>query len=172
MTNRPWTEERDEVIRQRYLIDGASAAVVGRELGVTRNALIGRAHRIGIKRGTPSKPRETDNYPPRVSNVARRGERPPPKRYAKRSKPRPSIASAPMPTSETAVAFFHAKARQCKWCIEPFEAPAHAFMMVCGAAVEEGRPWCAHHDAKSRGAPTDHRTLKPPYEATVVRRAA
>lgn len=44
-----WTDERIEVLRKRWMA-GASASVIGNELGCTRNAVIGKAHRLGLER--------------------------------------------------------------------------------------------------------------------------
>ena len=44
-----WTEERVELLKKLW-VDGLSAATIARELGmsVTRNAVIGKVHRIGL----------------------------------------------------------------------------------------------------------------------------
>jgi GcrA cell cycle regulator len=48
----PWTEEA--IARLRVLWDrGVSASVIGRDLNMSRNAVIGKAHRIGLT-GRPS----------------------------------------------------------------------------------------------------------------------
>lgn len=42
-----WTDERDAALRQGRK-DGLSAAVIADQLGITRNAVLGRAFRLGL----------------------------------------------------------------------------------------------------------------------------
>src|SRR5450631_3300363 len=57
-----WTDERVELLRQLWL-DGRSASQISAELGlgITRNAVIGKVHRLGLsgraKSATPATPR-------------------------------------------------------------------------------------------------------------------
>lgn len=65
-----WTEDRVATLR-RLWADGLSASQIARELGsgVTRNAVIGKLHRLGLsKRSAPSVPR-------RLSAASRGGAR-------------------------------------------------------------------------------------------------
>ena len=53
-----WTEERVELLKKLWL-EGFSASQIAAELGdgVTRNAVIGKVHRLGLSgRATPSQP--------------------------------------------------------------------------------------------------------------------
>lgn len=52
-----WTDDRVETLTLLWK-DGASASQIARDLGgVTRNAVIGKIHRLGLSgRGTPSAP--------------------------------------------------------------------------------------------------------------------
>ena len=47
-----WTPERMEMLG-RLWEEGLSTAEIGRQLGLTKNAVIGKAHRLGLK-GRPS----------------------------------------------------------------------------------------------------------------------
>jgi GcrA cell cycle regulator len=48
-----WTEERVELLKQ-YWADGMSATQIAKQLGgVTRNAVIGKVHRLGLSKRTP-----------------------------------------------------------------------------------------------------------------------
>ena len=50
----PWLDPRMDVELTRLWVEGVSASKIGRELGVTKNSVIGRAHRIGLhKRLSP-----------------------------------------------------------------------------------------------------------------------
>src|SRR6185369_705670 len=52
-----WTDERVETLKKLWL-DGLSASQIAKQLGgVTRNAVIGKVHRLGLSgRATPSQP--------------------------------------------------------------------------------------------------------------------
>src|SRR5438128_4347801 len=55
--NMGWTDERVELLKKLWQ-DGLSASQIAKQLGgVTRNAVIGKVHRLGLSgRATPSKP--------------------------------------------------------------------------------------------------------------------
>ena len=48
-----WTEEMDAVVRRDYIIGGKSANTVAKALGVSRGALCGRVHRLGLSKHIP-----------------------------------------------------------------------------------------------------------------------
>ena len=52
-----WTEERVDILKKLWL-DGLSASQIAKQLGgVTRNAVIGKVHRLGLSgRAAPSQP--------------------------------------------------------------------------------------------------------------------
>jgi len=60
-----WTEDRVEVLKKLWA-EGHSASQIAKELGgVTRNAVIGKVHRLGLSgRATPSRPVKR---PPRLA---------------------------------------------------------------------------------------------------------
>jgi len=55
MTPSPWTADLDAQLTRRWSdADRPSCAQIGRDLGLTKNQIIGRAHRIGLpKRESP-----------------------------------------------------------------------------------------------------------------------
>src|SRR5476649_1045832 len=61
-----WTDERVESLKRLWL-DGLSASQIAKQLGgVTRNAVIGKVHRLGLSgRATPSHPSRTTFKAPR-----------------------------------------------------------------------------------------------------------
>ncbi|HEY9218643.1 MAG TPA: GcrA family cell cycle regulator, partial [Phenylobacterium sp.] len=61
-----WTEERVEILKKLWQ-DGLSASQIAKQLGgVTRNAVIGKVHRLGLSgRAAPSKPARTTFKAPR-----------------------------------------------------------------------------------------------------------
>lgn len=48
-TTHRWTDSEDTMLRQLWGVDGFSASQCGAKIGVERNAVIGRARRLGIK---------------------------------------------------------------------------------------------------------------------------
>src|SRR5690349_18355883 len=60
-----WTDERIATLRKMWL-EGMSASQVARQLGgVSRNAVIGKVHRMGLAgREAPSRPRSLGGRPP------------------------------------------------------------------------------------------------------------
>src|SRR3982751_576275 len=83
-----WTEERIERLKKMWH-DGATASQIADELGgVSRNAVIGKAHRLGLEqRPSPVKPGE--------EKEAKKGAAPAPKRAAPRTEaPKPAPAAA------------------------------------------------------------------------------
>ena len=66
-----WTDERVELLKKLWQ-DGLSASQIAKQLGgVTRNAVIGKVHRLGLSgRATPSKPQRTTFKAPRPARAA------------------------------------------------------------------------------------------------------
>lgn len=66
-----WTDERVELMKKLWQ-DGLSASEIAKQLGgVTRNAVIGKVHRLGLSgRATPSKPQRTVFKAPRPARPA------------------------------------------------------------------------------------------------------
>lgn len=74
-----WTEERITALRQLWS-DGLSAAEIGRRLDVSKNAVIGKAHRLGlpsrpspIKRGKASAKKLTKTTSPTIARNKAQG---------------------------------------------------------------------------------------------------
>ncbi|MFZ3225370.1 MAG: GcrA family cell cycle regulator, partial [Xanthobacteraceae bacterium] len=51
----PWTAERIEQLRNG-VTSGLSCSQIAAEIGVTRNAVIGKIHRLGLSPGRPAAP--------------------------------------------------------------------------------------------------------------------
>jgi len=96
-----WTEERIERLKKMWH-DGATASQIADELGgVSRNAVIGKAHRLGLEqRPSPVKPGEEKEA--KKAAPAPTAPRAAPKAEASRSASGPASAAAPaapVPTS-------------------------------------------------------------------------
>src|SRR4051795_13759246 len=96
-----WTEERIERLKNMWH-DGATASQIADELGgVSRNAVIGKAHRLGLEqRPSPVKPgEEKEARKPAAAAPAAAPPRPRPEPPAPRA---PAPASGAMPSAAPA----------------------------------------------------------------------
>lgn len=98
-----WTDERIEKLTKMWE-GGATASQIADELGgVSRNAVIGKAHRLGLKaRPSPVKPNEKDEAAPAPAKTAKSADaapRPaaPPRQAPAAAPPRPATPQSDMP---------------------------------------------------------------------------
>jgi len=134
-----WTDDRVDVLTKLWR-DGKSASVIARELGgVTRNAVIGKVHRLGLSgRAKPARP---GSRRPRTPRAERRLSRP---RFAAVPTPAPTSPAPLAPAPETGLADMRSVGRHaCRWPIGDPLAPGFS---VCGRPVERGA-YCALHGA-------------------------
>jgi GcrA cell cycle regulator len=91
-----WTEERIEKLTKMWE-GGATASQIADELGgVSRNAVIGKAHRLGLKaRPSPVKPNDKSEAP--APKAPRPAPPPEPRAVAPRPAPTPAPSAAPAP---------------------------------------------------------------------------
>ena len=156
-----WTDERVELLKTLWS-EGLSAAQIANKMGgVTRNAVIGKVHRLGLSgRATPAKPqRGCGPAPERKETIAAK----PAARTEMRSViPEPeSIAPLVLDTGDkTTVNTI--KNNMCKW---PIGDPAKDDFHFCGQPALMGKSSCTHH-ARMAFQPPQRR------ERTDVRRPA
>ena len=93
-----WTDERVETLKRMWA-EGQSASQIAKELGgVTRNAVIGKVHRLGLSNRVGGKDEEEAEAP-----VARPEPAPQPAPAAAAPRPEPTpepVAAAPRPAPE------------------------------------------------------------------------
>ncbi len=147
-----WTDERVEQLKKMWL-DGLSASQIANELGdgISRNAVIGKVHRLGlsgrVKSPTPARPRakshgEGDAIAPAApvvhGNLAVAVEA----RPAPAPAPRPAAADVVVPISER-VGIMDLRESMCRW---PLGDPASPDFRYCGAKMQVGvGPYCTYH---------------------------
>jgi GcrA cell cycle regulator len=138
-----WTDERVELLKKLWQ-DGLSASQIAKQLGgVTRNAVIGKVHRLGLSgRAAPSKPARTVFKAPRPARPAPAAPAAP-RRIAE---PAPLAAAQPSPLryveEEPGMAtVLTLGAHMCKW---PIGDPALDNFTFCGRRSSEG-PYCHEH---------------------------
>jgi GcrA cell cycle regulator len=153
-----WNDERVELLKKLWN-DGLSASQIAAELGsVTRNAVIGKVHRLGLSGRAKAAPA--------ASQRPRKQAAPAPVRTAARSVSAPqvrgNVALAAQPMMEAfieaepeirtdvvvamsrRVKIMELREAMCKW---PIGDPMHADFVYCGADCNFGTPYCTHHSA-------------------------
>jgi GcrA cell cycle regulator len=153
-----WTDERVELLKKLWA-DGLSASQIASKLGeVTRNAVIGKVHRLGLAgRATTSRVRTAR---PR-SNIALFPARSSQAQYrafgntALKASPQPQerkvAAIVPLralpelePAPEGVITLADLKENMCHWPLgDPMEEGFH----FCGRQKSSGIPYCEHHAA-------------------------
>ena len=137
-----WTDERVELLKKLWQ-DGLSASQIAKQLGgVTRNAVIGKVHRLGLSgRAAPSKPARPAFKAPRPA--ARPAAPAAPRRIAQplavaRPAPEPVRYVEESPGTATVLTL---GAHMCKW---PIGDPASEEFTFCGRRASEG-VYCVEH---------------------------
>jgi GcrA cell cycle regulator len=153
-----WTDERVEVLKKLWA-DGLSANQIAIKLGeVTRNAVIGKVHRLGLAgRATTSRVRINKNR----NNVTMFPARSPQVQYRTFGNAALKVAVQPetrrvatvlpfralpelLPAPAVPVTLIDLKECMCKWPVgDPMEDGFH----FCGRAKASEGPYCEHHSA-------------------------
>jgi GcrA cell cycle regulator len=156
-----WTEEQIQTLRKMWG-NGYSASDIAKNLGggVTRNAVIGKAHRLklsasaGISRTLPQPPNKTKGVAvatiKKVSGSKKRAvlrSMPPVQQGASSMvpavKPRTSVVRSIESSKRTeGIPVTKAGERHCRWPIGDPRSPDFRF---CGCESLDGLPYCADH---------------------------
>jgi len=137
-----WTDERVETLKKLWL-EGLSASQIAKQLGgVTRNAVIGKVHRLGLSgRATPSQPTRTSFKSPRPPRpmVSLQAS---PRRVLERH-PHPAPAPKPAYVEQPGTAtVLTLGAHMCKW---PIGDPSTDGFSFCGRRASDEGPYCVEH---------------------------
>jgi len=139
-----WTDERVEMLKKLWL-DGLSASQIAKQLGgVTRNAVIGKVHRLGLSgRATPSQPQRPIFKAPRATRPAVAAAPAAPRRAIE---PSLTQAQAPVPAyfpeEPGSATVLTLGAHMCKW---PIGDPSSDGFTFCGRRSEREGPYCVEH---------------------------
>ena len=139
-----WTEDRVEALSKLWP-DGLSASQIAKQLGgVTRNAVIGKVHRLGLSgRAAPSQP---ERQPVKAVRAPRPVAPAAPPVYVR-------IEAAPAPVHALAVTRVRTEeigsatvltlgSHMCKW---PIGDPGDSNFGFCGRRSSEEGPYCGEH---------------------------
>jgi GcrA cell cycle regulator len=152
-----WTDERVELLRQLWL-DGRSASQISAELGVgiTRNAVIGKVHRLGLsgraKSSAPTAPRvrQRPAPTPRAPVVSRssggghavRGNTALAFSIDTAIEARPLFHEDVVVPMSLRVTIVELKEAMCRW---PLGDPTTPEFRYCGIQSTGATPYCTHH---------------------------
>lgn len=170
-----WTDERVETLRTMWLA-GSSASQIAAVLGdVTRNAVIGKVHRLGLSgRGKPTSTATPRARKPRASSGA-----------STRTRRSPTRPAAPVTMGATALKgdlneqqqvvaepvvrgradlvlvgesprlqIQELKENTCRW---PIGDPLTEDFHFCGRGTLEGQPYCEYHCGVAFQTPNERR---------------
>jgi len=152
-----WNSEAIETLRALWA-EGHSTAEIGRRMGVSKNAVVGKAHRLNL----PARPspirREVDGGIARPAAPLQR--RPPAPRQPqpmRRPEPQqapmqhhqpqvvpPPVQLAPPPPPVVVRSFTRVSNRSCCW---PLGEPGASDFRFCGGDAIPGKPYCPTHAA-------------------------
>lgn len=143
MSTIEWTPERTNALMALW-DEGLSTAEIGRRLGVTKNAVVGKVHRLGLpKRGSPINQERTRT--PRTSTPrapAQRRAAP----AAVHTKPKSAVPAVVVPVAPRKpaklVSLSGLTSDMCSW---PIGDPTSEDFAFCGHEAVPGKPYCLEH---------------------------
>jgi GcrA cell cycle regulator len=164
-----WTDERVEYLKKLWN-DGLSASQIAGELGgVTRNAVIGKVHRLGLsgraKAPSISTPRVRKAAPRQQTmrtvsmssmsrgNTALAHQSQPVVQYHAETRPMEEVV---VPMSRR-VQIMELKEAMCKW---PIGDPTQSDFVFCGADCNFGTPYCSYHSTVAYQPASDRRRAR------------
>ncbi|PZW47018.1 GcrA cell cycle regulator [Humitalea rosea] len=153
-----WSAEAIETLKALWA-EGHSTAEIGRRMGVSKNAIVGKAHRLAlparpspIRRDGVSQPITSGRAlftPPAQPAPQARPAASEPVAPRAMAAPRPAaaparapVAVAPQPSSLRA--FPRVSSRTCCW---PIGEPGTSGFHFCDGGALTGKPYCAEHAA-------------------------
>jgi GcrA cell cycle regulator len=164
-----WTGERLELLKKLWG-EGLSASQIAAELGggMTRNAVLGKSHRLGLVRkssaGTSTpRPRKEGSVPTKTPTAE------PPMRHT----PEPVISTSSQPPFEQpettslrveggpphreGLTIMELREGMCRW---PLGDPTTPTFRYCGAHGVAGLPYCSHHAQIAYQPTTERKRLR------------
>jgi len=161
-----WTDERVELLKKLWS-DGLSASQIAGELGgITRNAVIGKVHRLGLS-GRAKSPSSTAPRPrkPRAPSHMIRVARPQMRgntalatqtMYDMEVEPEPELIENVIPIGQRCSLLELTEAK-CHW---PIGDPSSADFFFCGGNTLESLPYCGYHSRVAYQPASDRRRDK------------
>jgi GcrA cell cycle regulator len=143
-----WTDERVELLKKLWG-DGLSASQIAAELGgITRNAVIGKVHRLGLsgraKSPSSAAPRPRKARSPhmmRIPRPAMRGNTALAQAYDYDVEPEPELIENVIPIGQRKN-LLELTEETCRW---PIGDPGAVDFFFCGGQSVPSGPYCAYH---------------------------
>ena len=134
-----WNEERVELLKKLWG-EGLSASQIASKMGgVTRNAVIGKVHRLGLSgRATPAKPQRGRAFLDAREDEPETAKEPSIKRIVSE----PEFTAPVVLASGDKATVATLNANMCKW---PIGDPARDDFHFCGQSTSTGKSYCAYH---------------------------
>jgi GcrA cell cycle regulator len=161
-----WTDERVELLKKLWA-DGLSASQIAGELGgITRNAVIGKVHRLGLsgraKAPSSSVPRQRKPRAPSMFRAPRpmmRGNtalaHAP--AYDYDAEPEPELIENIIPIGQRCT-LLELDQEKCHW---PIGDPGQPDFFFCGGKTNAGTPYCGYHGRVAYQPPAARRDRRP-----------
>ena len=161
-----WTDDRVATLKKLWT-EGLSASQIAKELGgVSRNAVIGKVHRLGLESRQKAAPKaeEDATVEPLAEAPTQAPEAPP--------APEPEPAAVPEAANDVGTAdadddivvpiplklkLTELTERTCKW---PIGDPMHDDFHFCGHEADEGRPYCEYHSTLAFQPASERRRVR------------
>ncbi|MDD4520138.1 MAG: global cell cycle regulator GcrA-like protein [Alphaproteobacteria bacterium] len=121
-----WTPELVEDL-QRLWNEGLTTGEIGKRLGVSKNAVVGKAHRLGL-----------ESRPSPIHREEKTKEKP------VKAKKKAAVKKAPKKKEKLVLNDLHFNS--CRW---PIGDPKDPDFHFCGKETFMGRPYCAEHCLKA-----------------------
>jgi GcrA cell cycle regulator len=163
-----WNEERVETLKKLWG-EGFSASQIAAQLGgVTRNAVIGKVHRLGLagrakpapasgaNAARPRKPRGA-SAGLRVSRAVVRGNTALAQAYELEFEPEPELADNVIPLGQRR-SLLELNETTCRW---PIGDPGNPDFFFCGGPKIGSLPYCAYHARLAYQPPNVRRDRRP-----------
>jgi len=136
-----WTEERIELLKSRFAA-GLSCREIAADIGVSRNAVIGKLSRLNLTREQSDDTRRT---PRKEAARGRRAGSVPQLQYqllqTLYAEPPPAADNAPI-HNEHCCSLLELSEQRCRW---PISTPGAEDFCFCGNTPVEGLPYCPGH---------------------------
>ncbi|MGD9670979.1 MAG: GcrA family cell cycle regulator [Hyphomicrobiaceae bacterium] len=169
-----WTDERVELLKKLWSEGLSASQIAGRIGGVSRNAVIGKVHRLGLS-GRATTTRMKSHRPrPRMSQTT--AKRPQKARFAQVGNPalralyQPDAEPFVPAQEELVIPLKERKSIQtltecnCRW---PIGDPQHSDFHFCGKTKVAGLPYCEFHARRAYQPPQVRRRDITPAPAKV-----
>jgi GcrA cell cycle regulator len=162
-----WTDERVETLKKLWG-DGLSASQIAAELGgITRNAVIGKVHRLGLsgRAKSPSsaapRPRKAraHSHMLRVARPAMRGNTALAHAYDYEVEAEPELVDNVIPIGQRRT-LLELTEVTCHW---PIGDPGSADFFFCGGQSVTNLPYCAYHSRIAYQPANVRRDRRPPF---------